>query len=185
MLAGGTLAVLLVLIGRQPLADVRAWARLVTGRVTADQYYARFRLSGQTDFAEQRAVAHYLRTHSRPGEPFALWSADASIPFLADRPNVSRFYNKRVFTHLAGPIVEGYRREYLESIRTLRPSYVVVGRRVDAPELMPSRAVLERDMPELAALVEQRYALEAQVGPFDVYRLRGTLPPAPGSPTPR
>jgi hypothetical protein len=42
-----------------------------------------------------------------------------------------------------------------------------------------SRALLEREFPELALLVAERYEIEAQIGAVDLYRLRAAARPAP------
>jgi hypothetical protein len=174
---------LVVLVARRPEAELRLWASLVTGRISAGDYRDRVVGDGLVLPTEQQAVASYIRTHTRADEPFAHWSSDAALPFVADRPHTSRFYSKLLFTRFApSPVLEAYRQEYLERIRTLRPTYIVVGTRGDLPDSTISRDAMERAAPELAALVVERYALETRIGETAVYRRRETAPaPAPRS----
>jgi hypothetical protein len=175
-------AMLVGVFCQRPAIDAARWLQYVTGRRSADAYYHTFLAYGMIDPAEQRAVAAHIRSHTRPGEPFAHWSLDAVLSFLADRPNVSRFHNKTELVKTqAHPITQGYRREYLDRVRSVRPTYITVGLRGDSLDPASSREVLEREFPELATLVAERYAVEATYGKTDVYRLRAET--TPGSAT--
>lgn len=186
-LAVATLVVLAGMFSFGPLMDLALWTQYVTGGRSRAAYEATFDKYGEIDQTAERVVASYIRSHTRPGEPFALWSLDAALPFLADRPNVSRFQNKReLIITRASPLTQAYRRELLASVRSRRPTHVVVGRRGDLmkpPGTSPE--VLQREFPELGALIAQRYVLEASFRLTDVYRLRAATDPATAAAVPR
>lgn len=180
-IAVATTAVLLGAHFVRPANEVKTWLLYVTGQQSEASYYDTFLEHGH--LAEQRAVASYIQSHTRAGEPFAHWTIDGVLSFMAGRPNVSRFQNKRELTITRDhPITQAYRREYLERVRTVRPTYIVVGQRGDLENPRSSRDVLEREFPELAALVAERYVLEATYGMTDIYRLRGTTTAPPIAP---
>jgi hypothetical protein len=150
----------------------------VSGRRSAAEYYAHFTSTADLTPDQEQAVAEYVRSHTRPGEPFAQWTSQAALPFLADRPSVSRFPTRGLFVYLRGPRTEGYFREYLDRVRRLRPTYIVVSMPV-VGGFRTAREALEREGPELAAIVAARYTLEKSIGPADLYRLRPGAAEAP------
>ena len=159
-----------------PLVDLGSWLGYVAGRQSAAAYYSTFLRYGQADPAEEQAVAAYLRAHTPPGAPFAHWSIHGGLPFLAGRPNATRLHVKRVLTGPLTAVSREHRTEYLEAIRSRRPTYIVVSERGDLRGVTSSRDLLEREFPELAALVAERYAVEARIGMVDLYRLRVAPP---------
>jgi hypothetical protein len=166
-------AVIVGILAAQPAVDLRRWARFVTGQKDAAWYYGTFLQYGSVNPAEERAVAAYLQSHTRAGAPFAHWSVDGALAFLAGRPNATRFHNKRVLMGpLMSPTSRALRTEYLDRVRTLRPTYVVVSTRTGGPDTTRSAALLAREFPELGALVAGSYAMEARIGMVDLYRLR-------------
>jgi 4-amino-4-deoxy-L-arabinose transferase-like glycosyltransferase len=166
-------AVLVTVLSVRPAIDLRRWARFVTGQKDAAWYYGTFLQYGSTDPAEERAVAAYLQAHTPAGATFAHWSLDGGLAFLAGRPNVTRFHNKRVLMGpLMSPTTRTMRTEYLDRVRTLRPTYLVVSERTGGPDTTRSAALLASEFPELAELVAGSYAVEARIGMVDLYRLR-------------
>jgi hypothetical protein len=172
---GAALAVsLIVQLSVVPLARLRHWAMYLTGRESADAYYARFDV-WQTNPADERAVAHYLRARTREGEPVGMWAVDAAIPYLADRPIATRATVRRTLTWAPEhEITRRYRREFLAQLAARRPTYFIVNLNRDAHE-----RPLDETFPELGALVRERYAPDTTIGALEILRLRE----ASGGPT--
>ncbi len=181
-----TTAVVAFAVSAAPIpGDLTHWLRYVGGRESARAYDNRYAIYSEINPADEEAAAAYLRANTPPGAPFANWTLHGGLAFLAGRPNVTRFHNKRELTKtVQHPMTRAYRREYLERVRTLRPTYIAVDSLGDVSKEMadqhqvPSEPrVLEREFPELAALIAQRYDLVAHAGEIALYRLR----PAPSS----
>jgi hypothetical protein len=165
-------------------AGLVVWAAHLGGLRDAAGYAHHFRRFGEIDPGDERAAADYLRARTPPGAPFAHWSIDAALPFLAGRPNATRFHNKRELTKTRDhPLTQAYRREYLARVGALRPTYVVLGRGGDlSTSGMTPWEQVRREFPELATLVSERYVFERRFGDLDLYRLRGAgVPAAPAA----
>lgn len=167
---------LIAQVGLRPLIETEQWLEYLAGRKSTDVYYTRFSV-GITSPAEEMAAARYLRAHSRPADRIGTWAMNPALPFLADRLNVNRFTTRRWF--LLAPeheLTRRYRRQLFADVAGRRPLYFVVNRRTD-PGLRP----LEREFPELNALVADRYVHDTTFGGLEVLRLRGAAA-APRSP---
>ncbi len=152
--------------------DLRNWLLYMLGRRGEAAYHSTFTAYGEIDPGHAKAVAEYIRSHTPPGAPFAHWTIHGGLSFLADRPNATRFQNRRDLTRASQhPITQGYRREYLERVRRVNPTHIAVQARSDLGPVSSSRDALQRDFPELARLVAERYQAEARFGDIDVYRL--------------
>lgn len=174
-LALATAAVVLAHAALRPAAYVAEWSAFATGRWSADEYYGRFAVESIRPLHQMQAARH-LRARLAPGEGIAVWGADAGLHYLVGRPTPFR---------LAGwlwPMVEGagtetrerYRAEYLRSLATTPPAYVVVNT-IYAAEGMPADVAA---FPELAAHLAARYRLEAEFGALRLYRRSATAPAA-------
>lgn len=180
-LALATAAVLVVLWGANMLFDAQLLVRYALGRKTEAQYYGHFDRYGELNAADERAAAAYLRAHTPPGAPMANWTLHAGLPFMADRPDVSRIHNKRELTKLRQhPVVQGYRREFLARVEALRPAYVAVDTLGDSAAVLRSPDdALAREFPEFAAYVARNYRREVQLGEITLYRRRPDADVAP------
>lgn len=154
--------------------DVRLWALYALGRKSEAAYYGHFTREGEINPADERTAGAYLRAHTPPGTPFANWTLHAGLPFTAGRPDAMRIHNKRELTKLrTSAITQGYRREYLERVRALRPTYIAVDSLGDSASVFESTDdALAREFPEFAALVARDYRQETRFGEIVLYRRR-------------
>lgn len=172
--AYATAALAFVLWTFTALLDVRMWALYALGRKSEAAYYGHFLRGGEINPADERAAAAYLRAHTPPGAPFANWTLHGGLPFTAGRPAAMRIHNKRELTKLrTSAITQGYRREYLERVLTLRPTYIAVDSLGDSASVLKSTDdALAREFPELAAIVARDYRQEIRFGEIVLYRRR-------------
>jgi hypothetical protein len=160
-----------------PARDLAHWALYVTGVRSAAQYDRSFLSVSEIDPATEAAAAAYLRTHSAPGTPFLHWSINGGLAYLAQRPHLVRFHNKReLLRTVENPVTAAYRREVLQAAATRRPSFIVLGEGLgrDARVLAPQVAV-RTEFPELAALVFRDYELATRYGDLEIWRRRGAV----------
>lgn len=150
-----------------PLGLVRDWLPFVGGLESEQAYYDGFSV-WQTNPADERAVARYVRARTPPGEPIGMWAVDAAVPFLADRPNATRFSERRFLTFAPQhELTRRYRREFVQDIAARKPTYFVVNLYRD-----PQERPLNQEFPELGRLVAERYARDTTMGALQVLRLK-------------
>jgi hypothetical protein len=97
-----------------------------------------------------------------------VWGNDATITYMLDRPNPSRFvFNMPLL--LEGEHLAPYRAEMLQALAVTPPKYVVVGTgwRGEKHESVPA-------FPEFQTLLATDYTLETTIGYLDVYRRTGS-----------
>jgi hypothetical protein len=115
---------------------------------------------------DQSAAARHIRERTSPDEGVFVWGNDATVRFLSDRPNPSRFTYSMPLA-IEGSLRERYRDDLMGELAAMPPTYIVVG--------MPWRAAVTKDQeladfPELAAYIADGYALETSIGFLDLYR---------------
>jgi len=128
---GGVLAAVILLPSIAAPANVyylnrlyRSTFAVLAGHQTADELRAPFQVGGATADVT-RKVAVYVREHSQPGDTVVVWGYDPAINFLADRRSPTRFVLRYPLT-AAGPLRDGWRKEFLRDVADRKPLYVVV-----------------------------------------------------------
>ena len=157
--------------------ELRRWLMTVSGLRSTAWYEHTLTQYSELNPGDAIAAAAYIQAHTPPGAPFAQWTLHGDLAFLAGRPHVTRFHNKReLMRSLDRPITQAYRAEYLDHVRRLRPAYIAVdklGEHADSAAAPKGPAeVLATQFPELSTLVAERYALAARFGDIDVFRLK-------------
>lgn len=150
-----------------PAREIAWWARMGAG--SNAQYLTRFQF--QTYVASDEVLAaQYIRDHTRPEEGMFVWGIDATVAFLSDRPNPSRFtFNMPLSS--AGTFREAYRQEVLTNLAAAPPTYIVVG----SPwQTYRTKEDTLGEFPEFAAVLRNGYALERSFGYVDLYRRNAT-----------
>jgi hypothetical protein len=185
LFALASLAVVFLHATIRPAAYVAQWGAYMAGRQSEDQYYGAFGTGWTVDPAEQRSIARYIRSRTRPTEAIGIWPLDAALPYLAERPPVSRFTIPDVLrAPAASPLVQEYRREYMTRLATVRPRYFVIGHH-SAAQGLSRPAPLRELFPELDSVLTREYRLETRIGDAEVYHrvdAAGSTPPAPARP---
>ena len=149
----------------RPLRDV---VRLVQHRVLSDDidaYYAIYEFR-RYKALDTIAAARYIASHSHPEESVYLWGCDATIPYLANRPDATRFTFLMPLTE-PGAYREAYRAQAMEQLNANRPVYFVTG--LNWTGEGPASELLE-DFPELADYLAANYTFEKSFGLIDIYR---------------
>jgi len=159
-------ALILTATVARPVRDV---VRLVQHRVLgagAEAYYAiyEFRLYKAAD---EIAAARYIASQSGQDERIFLWGCDSTIPYLADRPDATRFTFLMPLTE-PGAYRNQYRAQAMAQLTASPPTWFVTG--LNWTGEGPADELLA-DFPELAAFFEANYELEKQIGMIGIYRL--------------
>jgi hypothetical protein len=172
--AAGALLVAVWSVEREATGYVAA-LRFVAGRVTREAYWERFGrpYRGDFSFAADRWAAHYIREHSRPGEPVFIWGFEPLTLFLADRRAPTRFI-------FAVPLVAGWtpdrwRVELMRDLRARPPVLFGVMRRDAVPHASGRADDSAAQLKEFAALREflrQHYQYETTIEDLTLYRLK-------------
>jgi hypothetical protein len=123
---------------------------------------------------DQSAAARHIRERTSPDEGVFVWGNDATVRFLSDRPNPSRFTYSMPLS-IEGSLREQYREALMIELASAPPTYIVVG--------MPWRATVTKaqdlaDFPELETYIAESYVLEASIGFLDLYRRSAQTSPA-------
>jgi hypothetical protein len=122
---------------------------------------------------DQLRVINYLKRDSAPDDQVYVWGTAPLINFLAQRRNPSRFVSNLALISTWGP--GSWRQELVRTLETKRPRYVVVVRNDEIPTvsytMMDSEQYL-RVYPALADLLKRQYQPAANLGDFEVYRLK-------------
>ena len=156
-----------------PYFQLRQTLRYMLHRQDEGQYYSRFKVWLVNPW-DEIAAAQYVRGRTRPDEPIGMWAMDPAVPFLADRPVVSRFAERRIFAVAPDhPITRAYRREFLRAIVDRPPTYFVVNRNTDTEA---GERPLGEEMPQLAALLQTTYAPDTTFGTLQILRRRDVGP---------
>lgn len=161
----------------RPVRDLRRTALHAAGRYGDSTYVATLLEVSETNPATEATVAAWLRANTPPGEPFLHWSVDGALAYLAQRPHLVRFHNKRdVMRSRSHPIVAGYHREILDAMRDRPPAVVVLGEGLgrDRREILPPLQAVRTEFPALATIVERDYVRLRAFGDLEVWGRRGT-----------
>jgi hypothetical protein len=123
--------------------------------------------------SDQLRVINYLKKDSGPDDEVYVWGTAPLINFLTQRRNPSRFVSNLGLISTWGP--ESWRQELVRTLETKRPRYVVVVRNDEIPSvsntMMDSEKYL-RVYPALAELLKRQYQADANLGDFEIYRLK-------------
>jgi len=160
-------------VAASPTVDVGRWLQFMTGMKTRTQYYSQYvrRFYVASDTMEASA---YLKERTSPSDTIAVWGNEATINYLSERQNPTRFVFAMPLTAVGSAILRAnYRKEYMAAFNTHPPRYFVVGQPHDGS---PDKAAVLREFPELDSFVRDHYSLERQFGFLDLYRLAETRP---------
>ena len=133
-----------------------------------ETYYASFQFQNY-NAADEQAAARYIRARTDSADGVFVWGNDATIRYLADRPNPSRFTFEMPLS-LRGPYLDRYRTEAMHDLLARAPVYFVVGVNWwtgDTKEQSLAK------FPAMAAFLKQDYSLEKSFGVIDIYRRNG------------
>lgn len=132
------LLVLLLLANGAQLARTNGlyfsrFLRFASGRMDAETFYAAFNTHPRHySYPADKAVADWVRAHTRPEEPLGTLGGYGATPiFLAQRPPAARYiftyplFHKRVADH---PLIRQMRAEFLADLKASRPPYIVLFR---------------------------------------------------------
>ena len=147
-----------------PLHDTAKFLYYFGVKHAPERYYASFHY-GPYNAADERAAARYIAAHTNADEGVFVWGNDATIRYLANRPNPSRFTFEMPLT-LQGPYLARYRAEAMRELLTRPPTYLVVG----VTWLGVTKEESLGNFPELAAFLHAHYHLEKSFGFDDLYR---------------
>ncbi|HEU5041854.1 MAG TPA: hypothetical protein VFT84_13570, partial [Gemmatimonadales bacterium] len=171
---------LLVAILPPAVDEVRSWLSVRLGRDSRTEYDHRFRFAALSwSIADARALAAYLRSHTRPEERVLVWS-DPMVYYLSERASVGRFgYHGPVIGNVVTPLVRRQRAELLRDLARHAPRYFAVGRRDLELGDSLNESNIARRFPELYAALRADYVPLARFGERELYQRRGTGNAAP------
>ncbi len=139
------------------------------------------------DSPDEAALAEYLATHTQPHDTIQMWGPETIVLFAIDRPSATRFIDPLVFLcpdprnphHSVlftdcgpgwhKPIQIAFRRELTTALATHPPQYIAT-HYANGTLAIDTTFSLAPDLPELRALLDQRYARAATFGPWSVFR---------------
>jgi hypothetical protein len=171
-LGAATLVIVAAAVSLRPAIQLWQWASLQAGRHSEDTYYGRFGETWEVNPAHQRNAATYLRGRTRDAEALGMWAFDAAVPFLANRPLVTRYPISRYLMLLPEhPVTQARRREYMDELRRARPRYFVLNR-WDRADRVTRRPPLSVDFPALDSLLVAEYVPDTAFGGIEILRRR-------------
>jgi len=161
--------------GYDHLTRYRRLVAYLAGRMSTEQYYAQFDIG--TDFSRMGTLraATYLREHTVPSETALIWGAEPLVNFLARRRSPTKYiFSYMLVSEGSSPLVEASRRDFLEDLHRVKPTYIVLVEG-DVTPLTPigSRAQLT-EFPAFKAILEAEYGFETQVEDYLFYRRRSS-----------
>ncbi len=164
------------------LGRYRSTIAFLTGRRSAEQYYAQFDLGNDFSAIGTRQAAAYLRSHTTPEQTALIWGVEPLVNFLAERRSPTNFISFYVLVDGKdrNPRWEAWRQDFLQDVRSKPPAYIVLVERDVTPlALAGSRARLQ-EFAALEQILETQYQFEAHVEDYQFYRLK-SLPAQPVS----
>ncbi|HTI01810.1 MAG TPA: hypothetical protein VL752_12765 [Acidisoma sp.] len=135
-----------------------------------DRYYASFEFFHVYNAEDERAAASYIAGRTSPEDGVFIWGNDATVRYLANRPNPSRFTYEMPLS-LPGRYLARYRVEVMHELRARPPTYFIVGINWWGAD---SKAQALGKFSALAAFLNQGYSLEKSFGALDLYRRNAT-----------
>jgi hypothetical protein len=137
------------------------FARWMAGMITREAYYDGY---GPEPGSEMRAVA-WLR--GQPAGDVFMFGWNGTVPWLAERPVISRFgFSMPLLIEAAPGRLAEYRSEALSAIDTAQPRYIIVGTQ---SERIIGAARSIADFPALAARIARGYRERAHFGSITIY----------------
>jgi hypothetical protein len=114
-------------------------------------------------------VAEYVRSRTRAGDKLLVWGYETVVNFLADRRAPTRFAVDRVLCVDEFRRQSAWREEFLASLRSTPPAYILVVDDDGSAMWRDSDIELAR-FEELHTLVGDEYDEETRIDRFHVYR---------------
>jgi hypothetical protein len=152
-----------------PFYDVAKSIYYLAVKRSPDSYYSSFHYFGY-NAEDERTAATYIKAHTKPDDGVFVWGNDATVGYLAERPNPSRFTFEMPLS-LSGPYLEPYRAQAMRELCNHPPVYFVVGLNW-AWFMGASKEQALANFPQMATFLSQNYSLEKSFGVLDVYRNR-------------
>jgi hypothetical protein len=148
----------------RPTLEVVNWLAFVSHRVSREQYYAGFGVPGP-----EMQAADYLLDRTGEDDRVFIWGWDTTILYLSDRQTISRFGFSMPLVMGEGTTQrEAYRQEFLESLYTNPPVYIVVAPQSDV--VLGGHYDLS-NFGQLAEFVSSRYVEEKRFGDLALHRI--------------
>lgn len=171
--ATAVLTTFLLLFINDPVTSLSDWISYRTGRISRDDYDARFVYLNKNHFDPLtiRRLATYVHDRTSNNETVQVWGFDAGINYLADRRTPTRFgYTCPLQIGKNNPYQDAYRAEFLKVIRAHPPRYVLVPNN-DAFGLMtvPSNQSFN-EFHDFRDFVLTHYFAETTLANWTVYR---------------
>jgi hypothetical protein len=148
-----------------PFYDAAKYIYYVALKHEPYRYYASYH-TYLYNAEDERAAARYVTASTKPDDSVFVWGNDATVPYLADRPNPSRFTFEMPLS-LPGPYLERYRAEAIRELRARPPTYFIVGINWWAPDTKQQSLA---KFPEMADFLGKEYSFEKSFGVLDLYR---------------
>jgi len=161
----GTVVLAAVLV--KPLIDVAKFGYFRLLKQDEARYYGTYGLRLYSA-ADEIAAARYVAAHTGRHDGVFIWGADATVRYLADRPNPSRFTFALPLS-VPGAYRAAYRAEALRDVTAHPPTYFITGIAWDG---LSKATITAADFPAMAKFLQQNYAVEKSIGILDLYRLR-------------
>lgn len=166
---GATLALALLVVVREPLADTVRAARVAVGLRSLQSYERLYNFHGATA-ADVRAMARTLAERTAPGDAGYAWR-HLGVMLLAERPAASRLM---LPVTLWGDAPEPWRSTFaaeIDSVLASGPAWLLLEAPSAGDTLMPDLEPL-RFLPGTAEKLEGRYQLAAVEGPLRLFLRR-------------
>ena len=184
-----------------PLVHVYRAAFLALGILSRERYDAiEFGPYGKTGVFTH--LADYFRAHTSPNEPVLVWGSVATVYYTSERRAPTRFgYTAPLVNPQDDEFRRRYRAEFLAGLNARPPAYIATlsptvcayAHDVDQRRIIGRAEERMRcidELPGLAGLIADRYAVDTTMGPILLYRRResrsrsgeptaGVTPPAP------
>lgn len=163
---GTALALALLFVVREPLADTARAARVVTGLRSLESYEQQYVFHGASA-ADVRAVARVLAERTAPGDDGYAWR-HVGVMLMAERPSASRLMLPVI---LWDDAPEPWRSSFaaeVDSVLTSGPAWLLLEATSSSDTAMAALEPL-RFLPGTAEKLEGRYQLAASEGPLRLF----------------
>ncbi|MEP6763861.1 MAG: glycosyltransferase family 39 protein [Gemmatimonadaceae bacterium] len=156
-----------------PLKSVAASARLLTRRITVEQFDASFTdYPGIMTAADVRNATAYVAAHTKRTDKVFVWD-DPQVNFLSQRETVSRFAIWAPLLPLRGELTARHKRnreEFFTALQLKPPTLVLIERSAWRNSPLVTVHYLPAKFPELANWIDAHYVAADTVGNFFVFR---------------
>jgi len=171
-------AVALIAVGASlaPLRQITRAARLVTHRITTDEYLAAFDdYPGVQTAGDVRLAANYVKAHTQLSDYVFVWE-DPNVNVLSGRPTPGRF---AFWTPLISsgegamtPRYEAHRAEFFRTLEQRPPALLLMERAAWRDGNTKTIANVPTKFPEFMHWIEERYVVNDSAGAFLVFKKR-------------